>query len=575
MLGKTVVSNRKNYSLKAIFWVLAIFLGALQVGANFYIQTADDIIAYLDIGEAYFRGDWDTAINAYWSPLYSWILGLTLAVFKPSSYWEFPLVKIINFLIYLFALVWFEFFLRELIFYYNHKLAKEGRNRAFKIPSWVWIVCGYTLFIFSSLQWIGVYSDSPDMLVAAFVYIATGLILRISRHSDSWLNFLILGTVLGLGYLSKAVMFPLGFVFLVVSLFSAKNLRQALPKALAALLVFTIIVTPFIATISTAKNRLTFGDTGKLNYEWLVTNEVIPYRFWQGKEPGHGIPKHPVRQIFDNPKVFEFEKSGGGTYSPWHDPSYWYEGLVYKFSLKRQLIIIGKNSIFYYKQFIGILIFAYLILVCVSGRFWLSIKNLIGNWILIIPAAAGLGIYMLVIDMPTAFQPTRYIAPFIVLLFAGVFTSVRLPNSPESKRLIAGMSIATLVIISSQVFGQAAKNLRTVLSGSQQHIEWEAAQSLQQLGLRPGEKVAVLGQYLAPHYHWARLARVKIVAEVFDEKSFWEADPVIRAEILRRIKNTGVKAIVQRPGFKIPNGAIAPGWRKVGNTDYYAYFFNK
>lgn len=565
--------SRNKYSLKALFWFLAIFLGALQLSANFYIQPADDIIAYLDIGDAYFRRDWTTAINAYWSPLYPWILGLTLAVFKPSTYWEFPLVKVVNFIIYLFALVCFEFFLTELVVDYNKKVAKLS-NRALKIPNWVWITSGYSLFIFSSLQWIGVYNDSPDMLVAALVYLAAGLILRIQR-SNTWLNFIILGAVLGFGYLSKAVMLPLAFVFLLVSLFSVGNIRKAFPKVLTSLLVFTLIVTPFIVTISLAKNQLTFGDSGKLNYEWLVTTEITPYRFWQGKEPGRGKPKHLVRQIFDRPAVFEFESPGSSTYSPWHDPSYWYEGLESKFNLKKQIIVIAKNALFYYKKFFISLIFTYLILVCVSGRFWLSVKDLIVNWRLLVPAAAGLGIYMLVINLPDAFKQTRYVAPFIVLLFAGVFTSVRLNNSPESKRLIAGISIATLLTISSQVFEQAARDLRTVLNGSQQHTEWEATQSLNRLGLQPGDKIAVLGEYIAPYYHWARLARVRIITEVSDEKSFWEANPTTRAKVLETIKNTGVRAIVQRPGFKLPDSAIALGWKKVGNTNYYVYFFNK
>ena len=31
-----------------------------------------DGVSYLDIGDAYFRGDWKAAVNAYWSPVYSW-----------------------------------------------------------------------------------------------------------------------------------------------------------------------------------------------------------------------------------------------------------------------------------------------------------------------------------------------------------------------------------------------------------------------------------------------------------------------------------------------------------------------
>ena len=46
------------------FWGIAILLGALHTyaAATSYSMNADGI-SYLDIGDAYFRGDWETAIN--------------------------------------------------------------------------------------------------------------------------------------------------------------------------------------------------------------------------------------------------------------------------------------------------------------------------------------------------------------------------------------------------------------------------------------------------------------------------------------------------------------------------------
>ena len=577
MLQVTAPSLKKIYVLKAIFWLIAILLGSLQVWVYRYSLSTDDAIAYLDIGDAYLRGEWDVAINGYWSPLYSWLLGLTITVLKPSVYWEFLTVKLVNFLIYIFALLGFEFFLRELIFYYNTKIDKSSSKNSFKIPEWAWVASGYALFLWSALKWTTLYSDTPDMCTAALVYLTAGIVLHIHTQSANWLSFIMLGATLGFAYLSKASMFPISFVFLAVGMFSVKNLRQALLLTLAALLAFTIVTTPFIAALSIVKGRLTFGDTGKLNYAWHITGGVRPYRFWHGQEPDGDIPKHPPRKIFDNPEVFEFGTPIGGTYPPWHDASYWYEGITFKFNPIRQIKILASNIFFYYKQFLGILIFGYLILVCVGGKFWILIQNLTESWMLIIPAAAGLGVYAIGTDMQEAFaysQPsTRYIAPFIVLLFAGVFSSVCLPNSQESKRLIAGMTIATLVLTGSQFSEQASKDFWTVLNRPGQHIQWKVAHRLYQLGVQPGEKVAVFGYYF-PHYHWARLARVKIVAEILEPRSFWEAESAVRAKVLKAIEGTGARVIVQKPGFKIPNSALALGWKKIDSTDYYAYFFD-
>lgn len=576
MLPKTALSQRKKFSLKIIFWLIAILLGALQAWVYRYDLASDDIIAYLDIGDAYLKGNWQEAINGYWSPLYPWLLALTMFVLKPSTYWEFPTVKLVNFLIYLFTFVCFSFLLREFIAYYEARLTKDSLGNSFKIPRWIWLVLGYALFLWSSLQWIGLYCDTPDMCVAAIVYLAAALVLRIYQHSNIWFNFIALGAVLGLGYLSKAAMFPIAFVFLAVAFFSVGNLRRALLPTIVSLFIFAALSSPLIAAISTARDHLTFGDSGKLNYAWLVTGGVKPYRFWLGDKPGSGTPQHPPRRLFENPETFEFATPISGTYPPWHDPSYWYDGLLVKFNVKSQLRIVLKNAFYYYKEFLAVLVFTYLILVFASDTFFPSIQQLAKSWLLLIPAATGLGIYLLGIDMPNAVlnrQPsTRYIAPFIVLLFAGVFSSLRLPDFKESKRLIVGVTLATLLTVGLQLSYQAFNQTWTEVAERKPFIELQAAERLKQLGVQPGEKVAILGYYMYPHYHWARLARVKIVAEILDAENFWLKPANVQSEILQTIVRTGAKVIVQKPGIELPDNISSLGWQKLGKTGYYAFF---
>ncbi|MBA3714787.1 MAG: hypothetical protein H0W76_20390, partial [Pyrinomonadaceae bacterium] len=69
--------------LHIVFWSIAIVLGALHAWHGRY-EISPDGISYLDMGDAYWRGDFQMAINGYWSPLYSWLLGLALLVIKPS-----------------------------------------------------------------------------------------------------------------------------------------------------------------------------------------------------------------------------------------------------------------------------------------------------------------------------------------------------------------------------------------------------------------------------------------------------------------------------------------------------------
>ena len=576
---KVVSGQRQLYLLKTIFWLIAILLGWIQVWVYRNILSSDDAIVYLDIGDAILRGDWKTAITGYWSPLYGLLLALVASILKPSAYWEFFTVKITNFLLYLFALLTFDRFLGELIFYYNQKIDESPTNSYLKIPNWVWVTSGYLLFLWSSLKWLPLYNDTPDIFTTALIYLASAILLRLHTRSANWVNFILLGVILGFASLSKAAMFPISLIFLSVSAFSTKNFRRTLPKVFAALLAFILVTAPFIGALSLSKGRFTIGDSGKLNYAWRVIGGVQPFRYWQGKEPGWGTPEHPPRRIFDNPEVLEFATPVGGTYPLWHDPSYWYQGLKFQSNPLKQIVILGKNILFYYRRFLGGLFFGYLILAFASGQFWSLIRFLRESWRLLFIAISGLGAYSLVADMQvvgSAMQPSlRYVAPFVVLLFAGVFSSVRLPNSQESKRLVVGMTVATLVLLGIQFYDLAAKNIETIVNRPGQHLQWKVADRLQELGLEPGDKVAIFGTYFYPDFHWARLARVQIISELRYDESFWDKDPQIRSEVLEKIKQTGVRAIVQKPGLEIPDSALVDGWQKVGDTGYYAYFFER
>ncbi len=258
----------KERNVKIAFRFLALVLGLIQAWSTRHAMNPDGI-SYLDIGDAYMRGDWQGAINAYWSPLYSWLLGLAMIVFKPSAYWEFPLVHLLNFMIYAGALLSFEFFLRQFLQHRRENTSPSERGDA-ACPEWICLALSYTLFIWSSLVLIGIDVVTPDMCVAAIVYLASGLILRIRRGFGTWAAFIILGAVLGFGYLIKAPLFLLSFIFIGLAAFSFGNLRKALPRSLTALFVFFMIAAPWIAAISQSKGRLTFGDSAKLNYAWVL-----------------------------------------------------------------------------------------------------------------------------------------------------------------------------------------------------------------------------------------------------------------------------------------------------------------
>jgi hypothetical protein len=549
-----------------LFQVVAIVLGAFDAWTLRNTMDADGI-SYLDIADAYLRSDWVAAINAYWSPLYSWVLGLAMLVFKPSPYWEFPVVHFVNFAIYIGTLLCFNMFLSKLILY-NQSAAVAASQAGFTtLSSVTWLGVGYSLFLLSSLEMITIKSVSPDMIVAALVYLASSTLIRIYMGYTRWTIFALLGAILGFSYLTKAAMFPLAFVFLGSSMFSVGNLRRAIPRVLVALFFFLMIGSPFIVVLSQAKGRVTFGDTAKLNYAWF-DNGVSAYAHWQGEPPGSGTPKHPTRKIFDVPAVYEFRTPILGTYPPWYDPSYWHEGLVLHFDFKQQLWRLASNAMLYAGLLIhfpssGLIVCFFLF--CIMGtRLWEFGRNITKNWILVGPAVAALMMYCLVN------MAWRLVGPFLVLLFACVASSVRVTDSDESKKLLGHASIAMLAVIILSLSISRVQSVANLLIGRgiQTHVEWEVVQGLKDIGIHLGDEVAYIGDSFFAY--WARLAQVRIVAEIprGSIDKFLSADHTVKSQVFNVLAKAGAKAIVTHETAVY---RATSGWHQIGDTNHYVY----
>lgn len=569
---KSKIDKALERRLIALLWLMSIVFGALYTWAGRHAMNPDGM-AYLDMGDAYLRGDWSIAINAYWSPFYSWLLGLAMVVLKPSPYWEFPVVHLVNFVIYLFALCCFHLFLLEVMCYY--RIAGSSGNRYMAMPQWAWLTLGYTLFIWSSVNLIDFQLVTPDMCVAAFVYLSAALLLRIRRGSPTWPTFVFLGLVLGFAYLAKTAMFLLAFIFLGLSLFSAGDFRRAGPRVLVALFVFLVVAAPFVTALSIVKGRVTLGDSGKLNYAWHVSG--TKYRYWQGEPPSTGKPSHPVRKIFDEPAIYEFGTPVGGTYPFRYDSSYWYEGVVPRFDLKGQVRALVQTLRTYFNIFFDLgsaLVVGSIILYLMGGRRWMAIKDIAQYWVLLVPGFVALAMYALVYTLP------RYVSPFVVLLWVGVFCGVRLPDSHESKRLVAcvivAISLVTIIKIATPTAQVIYDSGRDLIRWRDTSVNpyWQVADGLSQMGIQPGDQVAFIG--LGSRAYWARLARVRIVAEIPESEAdaefqeahkFWAADDFVKSQVMQTFARTGAKVIVAR----VPRNASTTGWQSIANTGYYAY----
>jgi 4-amino-4-deoxy-L-arabinose transferase-like glycosyltransferase len=514
---------------------------------------------------------------------------------EPSAQWEFTAVHALNFLFYLVALASFSFFMWEFL-RTNRETAPNER-----LPDWSWLILGYALFTWSTIRLMPPHLPEPDLIICALLYMVFGILFRIRRGALTWGTSMLLGVLLGLGYLTKAIMFPMSFVFTGVALVLVGWSAKRLNKILAAFAVFLLLSLPYAAVLSDANGRWMFSDAGRLNYAWEI-NQVKRWSHWQGEEVVHGKPVHPTRKIHDNPPMYEFGAPFKVTYAPWYDPSYWYEGVKVTVDLQRQMSVFARNSaelLFFlanspgpsapsrpaYYSFghrIGGSVGPLLTLVCVLvlvnlGRVS-SFRRIADYWFVLVPIAAVFGAYALL-----HFEG-RYLAAYVVVLWMVLFRSVAIPHSQDSRgtctAILASAALITTITLAIGTGRAVLREARNFAKGFTEapflqsgYTDWKVAKYLNESGLRAGDRVGSVGWTYSAY--WARMARVRVVAEIpkdeFPEASrvaFWSSDAASRAVAIQLFREVGARAVV---ATDVPVGSAPENWKRIENTHYYVY----
>lgn len=559
--SRLLIDARTRRRQRLFFWCLAIALGALEVWAHRNEMNPDGI-SYIEMAEAAAQGGRHALLNGYWSPLYPLLLGVSFRLFHPGIRWEFTAVHLVNLGLYLVDFFCFEIFLKELL---AARRTESGLQEWLRpVPEkilWTW---GYLLFLWSSQFWLSPAMVNPDIMVAGVACLATALLLRIYRGKGTWLLFPSLGLLLGVGYLAKGALFPLSFVFLASAFLLSGVTKESYSKALArsalALVVFLAFASPLVIPLSKEKHRATFGDAGRLNYARYVGG--APILHWQGGPAGTGIPAHPTRRVFTDPPIYEFAQPIAGSYPPWYDPSYWYQGIRPHFSWKGQLWVLFRSANLYLKLLSrsGALYVVFLALIVQVGRE--------GKWdwggrrisLVWFPSVAALAMYSLVL------VEQRYVSPFVLMLLLWVLTSARF-SANKAEALGKRTAPVVILALALAVAWPVARDLRDTLANRPDE-PWEVAVGLHEMGIPPGTRVGTIGTGLGAY--WAHLTGVKIIAEVpeNDQKSFWAADSARKEEALRKFSELGAKAVVMKNSSA--EQAI-DGWQQVGQTHYYVW----
>jgi hypothetical protein len=104
---------------RRVRWLFRCLAVGLATFESYVARNAinPDSRSYMDLARAYLRHDWATTINAYWSPLYAWLLAITFSLTKPALRWQYPVAHAMNVALFLGCLAAFEFFWTGLL---NH-----------------------------------------------------------------------------------------------------------------------------------------------------------------------------------------------------------------------------------------------------------------------------------------------------------------------------------------------------------------------------------------------------------------------------------------------------------------------
>jgi len=548
-------------------------------------QMGPDGISYLDLADAFLRGDWPHAFNTLWSPLYPMTLALAFRIFRPAPYWEFTEVTVVNLVIYFAALASFGFLLRELSEYRRRQDGVWPAGDRSE-PDWALTVFGYALVVFSSLQLTHLADTTPDLLVSIFVYLSAALVVKIARHPTGLWPFPLLGISLGMGYWAKAPMFPVAFVFLALAAlhtYSSVRPRAAVLRFLSAATAFAIVSGMLAVSYLETRGRLTLGDSARLNYAWLING--LPYAHWQGEPPGLGRPIHPTRRVMDRPPVYEFASPLMGTYPPWFDPAYWYEGVRPRFDPGAHARAVARNTRYVLLEIVlgkqsAVLTAALALAILVRS----TRRRIAALWtynMLLLPGVAAIAMFSLIrIE-------ARFVAAFVTLAWLAVVAGLAGSLPAEFRRAREAILVAAAVgLLLPGITALAAGVIRTPKPSGRVHAQWKIAQDLHRAGIRPGDRIAVVGWGLGAY--WARLAGVRIVAEICAERprpprlcdggpdgirEFWAASPAGRERAYDVFRKAGATAVVATSLSEAELVAVEPvptdGWHAISIPGYF------
>ncbi|HEY8894987.1 MAG TPA: hypothetical protein VIM79_09245 [Niastella sp.] len=252
------MTQRTNFNkLLACLFVIGAFAGLyFQISYHKFQNT--DTLSYINLAERYVAGDWQHAINGFWSPMYVWIISICKLTGLPAL----QSCYVINFLAAALGL------------YVLCKLAQRYLTRPL-------FYVGFCLYALLLMLFYSMSSLTPDLLAAAFCLWFLLLVINKQFAFNKRIQWLA-GFVAAFAYFSKLYNFvPIHlfmFAWLAYTFFKhGRTLSKQLIPVIRTYSIFILLSCAWITVISIHEKQMVITTAGKFNHNYMSPDYRGPF----------------------------------------------------------------------------------------------------------------------------------------------------------------------------------------------------------------------------------------------------------------------------------------------------------
>ena len=168
------------------------------------------------------------------------------------------------------------------------------------------------------------------------------------------------------------------------------------------------------------------------------------------------------------------------------------------------------------------------------------------------------------------FENDRYLGGFVLVIFLTLFAAVRVRPTAQNVAAYITLAVSFTMLFATADYTVRLATHHFAIPGSGPNStlpDITAAEDLWQIGLHPGDKVAVIMNGTGAY--WAHLAKLRIVAEIMDTghgtKEFWDSSPEVQQQVFHLFAQAHAKlAVTTCPA----NPAFQKDWQPLPATPY-------